>query len=504
MTELEQKIREKTASADDYFAYLTAAGDSIREKTVNSGDYFSYLSAVGDSGDKLKYAQACCSFFDYCIQNNDIQSYISYKSNVDLVAPTIGLKTQTSMEKIMCGQGEIDFPMEAIANDFEDKVDILDICEAKYKDDNQKNTFNALDVLEQKKTSTSVKKIINGFRLGLTIFGKILFCLFVVLTIAMLFVSWKYVLIFIPVIVRLFTRDEFKYNKVSIWILSLVASIIVAMDFVRYDKLVLLFFVPVVSLVVSFLKGFRLNKYLMFNIIGFNLVVLISNSPLIFPSLFVSLFLLIQCIANEKWQCNWVIDGTDAASMAGTADSYWNVEAYNRQMRLCILSEDMPYDEKRELIYIPTCFYTKPEIESKGHYIGILMSILLLGVVIISSVYVYKTVVYWPSASTRNQNNTEYHRQSFDSNYVTDEDYPFTAQRVVNESELNSYSKEELCIMRNEIFARHGYIFKRADLKEYFSKKSWYNPQFTDVNAKLSKIEIQNVQIILKVEKQKK
>ena len=71
MTELEQKIREKTASADDYF---------------------SYLSAVGDSGDKLKYAQACCSFFDYCIQNNDIQSYISYKSNADLVAPTIGLK----------------------------------------------------------------------------------------------------------------------------------------------------------------------------------------------------------------------------------------------------------------------------------------------------------------------------------------------------------------------------------------------------------------------------
>ncbi|MFA5122223.1 YARHG domain-containing protein [Zavarzinia sp.] len=34
----------------------------------------------------------------------------------------------------------------------------------------------------------------------------------------------------------------------------------------------------------------------------------------------------------------------------------------------------------------------------------------------------------------------------------------------------------ELDIMRNEIFARHGYIFKRNDLSDYFSNQPWYRP----------------------------
>ncbi|WP_078775722.1 YARHG domain-containing protein [Fibrobacter intestinalis] len=29
-------------------------------------------------------------------------------------------------------------------------------------------------------------------------------------------------------------------------------------------------------------------------------------------------------------------------------------------------------------------------------------------------------------------------------------------------------------ILRNSIFARHGYIFKSEDLKAYFSKFNWY------------------------------
>ena len=84
------------------------------------------------------------------------------------------------------------------------------------------------------------------------------------------------------------------------------------------------------------------------------------------------------------------------------------------------------------------------------------------------------------------------------------EDYPFTAQRVVSESELASYSDNELSIMRNEIFARHGYIFKRSDLKAYFSTKSWYNPQYSNVDNMLSKTERKNVEIISKVEKKRK
>ena len=34
----------------------------------------------------------------------------------------------------------------------------------------------------------------------------------------------------------------------------------------------------------------------------------------------------------------------------------------------------------------------------------------------------------------------------------------------------------ELRLLKNEIYARHGKIFKEPDLKKYFSKQSWYKP----------------------------
>jgi hypothetical protein len=49
-------------------------------------------------------------------------------------------------------------------------------------------------------------------------------------------------------------------------------------------------------------------------------------------------------------------------------------------------------------------------------------------------------------------------------------------------TDLYSKLPEELRLLRNEIYARHGYVFKSQDLNEYFEKQSWYkeNPQFTE------------------------
>ena len=35
----------------------------------------------------------------------------------------------------------------------------------------------------------------------------------------------------------------------------------------------------------------------------------------------------------------------------------------------------------------------------------------------------------------------------------------------------------ELEIMRNEIYARHGWVFNRRDLQDYFGRQSWYQPK---------------------------
>jgi hypothetical protein len=75
-------------------------------------------------------------------------------------------------------------------------------------------------------------------------------------------------------------------------------------------------------------------------------------------------------------------------------------------------------------------------------------------------------------------------------------DYPEASKQLLTANELRYTSKEVLVIMRNEIFARHGYIFKRADLHNHFVKKPWYNPQHNDVSHLLTQVEKDNIRLI--------
>ncbi len=78
--------------------------------------------------------------------------------------------------------------------------------------------------------------------------------------------------------------------------------------------------------------------------------------------------------------------------------------------------------------------------------------------------------------------------------------FPQTSLRLLTSSDLNGMSKHDLKIMRNEIFARHGYIFKSNDMKSYFATQSWYQGQYEDINSLLSNIEQQNIALIKKYE----
>jgi len=78
--------------------------------------------------------------------------------------------------------------------------------------------------------------------------------------------------------------------------------------------------------------------------------------------------------------------------------------------------------------------------------------------------------------------------------------YPQGSQRLLTLAELTGVSKSDLQIMRNEIFARHGYIFKSADMKKYFAQQNWYRPMYSDINSMLTEIEKKNVEMIKKHE----
>jgi len=74
--------------------------------------------------------------------------------------------------------------------------------------------------------------------------------------------------------------------------------------------------------------------------------------------------------------------------------------------------------------------------------------------------------------------------------------YPQASERILTDSDLQGLSKPELRIMRNEIFARHGYIFKSDDLKEHFGNQNWYAPKYADVNSMLTTTEQKNIKLI--------
>jgi hypothetical protein len=60
--------------------------------------------------------------------------------------------------------------------------------------------------------------------------------------------------------------------------------------------------------------------------------------------------------------------------------------------------------------------------------------------------------------------------------------------------------KEKLRLMRNEVFARHGYIFKEPELQTYFAGKSWYRKDETFDFDKLGRMEMYLVQYLKALE----
>jgi uncharacterized coiled-coil protein SlyX len=75
-------------------------------------------------------------------------------------------------------------------------------------------------------------------------------------------------------------------------------------------------------------------------------------------------------------------------------------------------------------------------------------------------------------------------------------DYPEASERRLTYDDVSGLNKFELKIMRNEIFARYGYIFKTQDMKNHFSTKRWYQPLYKDVNNRLTSLEKENAEYI--------
>ena len=82
-----------------------------------------------------------------------------------------------------------------------------------------------------------------------------------------------------------------------------------------------------------------------------------------------------------------------------------------------------------------------------------------------------------------------------------------TSSRYYSYDELSSMSTYDLYLARNEIYARHGRMFKDPNLQAYFNNKTWYTPIYTpeqwDATQSIADVESKNAALMLEVEQER-
>lgn len=83
--------------------------------------------------------------------------------------------------------------------------------------------------------------------------------------------------------------------------------------------------------------------------------------------------------------------------------------------------------------------------------------------------------------------------------------WAWTAYTFVQRQQLEWFSKEALRYMRNELYARHGYLFSGGELKTYFESQPWYepNPDGDNNRVHLSQTEMLNAEVIRAYEQER-
>lgn len=85
-----------------------------------------------------------------------------------------------------------------------------------------------------------------------------------------------------------------------------------------------------------------------------------------------------------------------------------------------------------------------------------------------------------------------------------EETYLFPSDReYITELDLTGKTKDDVALIRNEIYARHGYIFNTEPFKSYFESKDWYTPNENFNDSVFSEIEKTNKDFLVNYETEK-
>lgn len=85
---------------------------------------------------------------------------------------------------------------------------------------------------------------------------------------------------------------------------------------------------------------------------------------------------------------------------------------------------------------------------------------------------------------------------------ASDNVYKMNASKnKLKEADLKNLKKLDLEIIRNTIYARHGYSFKKKSVRQFFDQVEWYMPMSNNVDSSLTVIEKDNIALLKRFEK---
>lgn len=81
-------------------------------------------------------------------------------------------------------------------------------------------------------------------------------------------------------------------------------------------------------------------------------------------------------------------------------------------------------------------------------------------------------------------------------------DTPEMLDKVLTVEQLSNFSRRDLRLLRNMVYARRGRVFKSPVLQEFFLRTEWYQADETYSESKLTDIDRRNIKIIAGVEQE--
>jgi hypothetical protein len=79
-------------------------------------------------------------------------------------------------------------------------------------------------------------------------------------------------------------------------------------------------------------------------------------------------------------------------------------------------------------------------------------------------------------------------------------DHPEASSTYLEVPDVENLLPEEIEMIRNEIYARHGYSFTNIKIRRIFDEKDWYIPMAIDIRDQLTEIEAHNIDLLLNYE----